>query len=130
MENNTKKTEETFEYTYSAKRQDEIEKIRKKYMPVEEEEDKMEQLRKLDRSVTTPGTMYAIIIGVIGTLILGTGMSCIMVGPETMFVPGIIIGIVGIGVMALAYPVYVKITKKQKEKIAPQILALTEELRK
>lgn len=130
MEEFTKKTEEAFEYTYSARRQEEIEKIRKKYMPVEEEEDKMEQLRKLDRSVTTPGTMYAIIIGVIGTLTLGTGMSCIMVGPETLFVPGIIIGILGIVVMALAYPVYVKITKKQKEKIAPQILALTEELRK
>lgn len=124
MENKT----ETFEYTYSAKQQEEIEKIRKKYMP--KEEDKMALLRKLDQDVTKPGTMWGIVLGVIGCLLLGVGMSCTMVWTESYFIVGIIVGIIGIIPIGLAYPVYKKITEKQREKIAPQILALTEELSK
>lgn len=119
---------ETFEYTYSAKRQEEIEKIRKKYMP--KEEDKMELLRKLDRDVTKPGSIWSLAIGIIGCLLLGVGMCCTMVWAESFFVLGIIVGILGMVVMGTAYPVYVKITKRQREKLAPQILALTEELSK
>lgn len=120
--------DKTFEYTYSAKRQEEIEKIRNKYMG--KEEDKMEQLRKLDQSVERPGTITAIVIGVIGTLIMGTGMSLAMVWGGALILPGILIGVMGIAVLALAYPVYKSMTKKQKEKLAPQILALSEELLK
>lgn len=119
---------ETFEYTYSAKRQEEIEKIRKKYMP--KEEDKMELLRKLDRDVTKPGSIWSLAIGIIGCLLLGVGMCCTMVWAESFFVLGIIVGILGMVVMGTAYPVYVKVTKRQREKLAPQILALTEELSK
>lgn len=117
---------ETFHYTYSAKQQEEIERIRNKY--ISKEEDKVEQLRRLDESVTRPGTVAAIIIGVIGTLILGVGMCCTMVWADAMFIPGIVIGGVGIAVIIAAYPVYTHITKRQREKIAPQILKLTEEL--
>lgn len=85
---------ETFEYTYSAKQQQEIENIRKKYLP--KEEDKMEQLRRLDRSATKKGTMVSIILGTVSTLILGVGMCCTMVWSENWFVPGIIIGFTGI----------------------------------
>lgn len=119
---------ESFEYTYSAKQQEEIAKIRKKYMP--KEEDKMALLRKLDQDVTKPGTMWAIVLGVVGCLLLGLGMSCIMVWAESYFVVGIVVGIIGMIPIGLAYPVYKKITEKQREKIAPQILALTEELSK
>lgn len=119
---------ETFEYTYSAKRQEEIEKIRKKYMP--KEEDKMELLRKLDRDVTKPGSIWSLAIGIIGCLLLGVGMCCTMVWAESFFVLGIIVGILGMVVMGTAYPVYVKITKRQREKLAPRILELTEELSK
>lgn len=124
MENN----KESFEYTYSAKQQEEIDKIRRKYIP--KEEDKMELLRKLDRDVTKPGTVWSIVLGVIGCLIFGAGMSCVMVGSKTLFVLGIVAGLVGIAVMAAALPVYKKITQKERERIAPQILALTEELSK
>ncbi len=58
---------DTFHYTYSAKEQTEIKNLRKKYEKKTEQEDKMEQLRRLDASATSK----AIIIGVIGTLILG-----------------------------------------------------------
>ena len=117
---------ETFEYTYSAKQQQEIENIRKKYLP--KEEDKMEQLRRLDRSATKKGTMVSIILGTVSALILGVGMCCTMVWPETLFIPGIIVGIIGIAGVADAYPIYLSITRKERKKLAPQILKLTEEL--
>lgn len=126
MEENTVTKEETFEYTYSAKRQEEIEAIKSKYLPPKE--DKMEQLRKLDASVTIKATTWAITIGVIGLLIFGGGMSCTLMGTKNLFVPGIVIGLVGLAVMGLALPIYRIIEKKQREKLAPQILALAEEL--
>jgi len=125
MEN---QTIETFNYTYSAKQQEEIKQIRSKYMP--KEEDKMERLRKLDRSVTMKGTMYSIMVGVIGTLILGAGMSLALLWGDTLFVLGIIVGIIGLAVLAVAYPLFQKITKQEREKIAPEIIKLTEELMK
>ena len=122
MENNN----ERFEYTYSARQQEEIVRIRNKYMP--KEDDKMAQLKRLDEEVTRPGTMAGIILGVIGTLVFGAGMSMVLVGSERMLVPGVLVGIAGFVVMALAYPVYAKITAKKKEALAPQILALTEQM--
>jgi len=118
---------ETFSYTYSAKEQEEIKKIREKYVP--KEADKMEQLRRLDESVTKKGTVISLIIGIIGALILGTGMSMCMVWTE-LFVLGIIVGIVGIVMVSAAYPLYSYVTKKEREKIAPEIIRLTDELMK
>ena len=117
---------ETFNYTYSAKQQEEIKNIRKKYLPPEE--DKMEQLRRLDQSVTQKGTKASIVVGVIGALLLGIGMCYTMVWAEMWFVPGIVIGIAGIVILALALPLYQRITRKEREKIAPEIMRLTDEL--
>lgn len=86
--------QEIFEYTYSAKQQEEIQNIRKKYLP--KEEDKMEQLRRLDQSATKKGTIVSIIVGIAGCLIMGTGMCCSMVWMGSLFIPGIIIGMIGI----------------------------------
>lgn len=122
------KNENTFEYTYSSKRQEEIENIKKKYMPAEE--DKMEILRNLDKSAEKSGIIVSIILGAIGTLLFGTGMSLTLVFAESYFLLGIIIGVVGMVLMAAAYPVYKEVTKKQRKKIAPQIIALSEELLK
>lgn len=118
---------ETFSYTYSAKEQEEIKKIREKYVP--KEADKMEQLRRLDESVTRKGTIISLVVGIIGTLIFGTGMSMCMVWTE-LFVSGIIVGITGIVAVSLAYPIYSYVTKKEREKIAPEIIRLTDELMK
>lgn len=120
--------DQSFQYTYSAKQQEEIKNIRQKYML--KEEDKMEQIRRLDESVTRPGTIAAIVVGFISTLLLGLGMSCTMVWAEKLFIPGIVIGIFGIIGIAAAYPVYVSMTKKQRQKLAPEILRLSEELMK
>lgn len=119
--------EETFEYRYSAKQQEEIEAIRRKYLP--KEEDKMEQLRQMDKRVSRKGTIISIIIGVIGCLLLGIGMCCTMEWAGRWFVPGIIIGVIGIVMIALAYPLYDRITKKERKKIAPLILKLADELK-
>ncbi len=118
---------ETFSYTYSAKEQEEIKKIREKYAP--KEADKMEQLRRLDESVKKKGTAISLAVGIIGALILGTGMSMCMVWTE-LFVLGIIVGIIGIGVVSAAYPIYSYVTKKERDKIAPEIIRLTDELMK
>ena len=90
----------------------------------------MEQLRHLDESATKPGMIVSIIVGIVGTLLLGVGMSCTMVWAEKWFVPGIIIGVVGLIGLSMALPVYNYITKKQREKLAPEILKLTDELMK
>ena len=119
---------DTFYYTYSAKQQEEIQNIRKKYLA--REEDKMEQLRRLDRSATKKGAIISTVLGVVSCLLLGVGMCCTMVWMDRWFVPGIVIGVIGIIGVAAAYPLYASITKKEREKLAPQILKLTEELSK
>ena len=122
---------ETFQYTYSAAQQQEIESIRKKYLPPEE--DKMEQLRKLDRSASQKAMWWSIIVGTVGALILGTGMSLFMselgavLGQLAMPV-GVVVGVIGLVLVALAYPLYNRILKKEQQRIAPEILRLTEEL--
>ena len=125
MENNT------FEYTYSAQRRQEVEAIRSKYLP--KEEDKMEQLRKLHGIPTQKAKAASITTGSIGALILGTGMSLCMTEIGAVFGDfamsiGILIGIAGIALAAMAYPVYNRTLKKEREKIAPDILRLSDEL--
>ena len=117
---------DTFHFSYSAKQQEEIRKIREKYLP--KEENKMEQLRRLYESATRPGTIAAIIVGVIGALLLGVGMSCTMVWAEQFFIPGVIVGVLGIVLVGAAYPLYSRVTKKRRERLAPEIMRLTDEL--
>lgn len=119
---------EKYEYTYSSIEQEEVRKIREKYIP--KEEDKLTRLQKLDNSATNKATMVAIIIGVISALIMGTGMSFCMVWTDTLMIPGIIIGIIGMVGIGLAYPVYNIVLKNEREKIAPEVIRLSEELMK
>ena len=121
----------SFEYTYSAQQQQEVEAIRQKYLP--KEEDKMEQLRRLHAIPSHKAQAAALSAGVVGTLIMGTGMSLVMteIGDllgSLAIVAGITVGIVGIVLAALAYPIYNRVLKKQRQKIAPEILRLSEEL--
>lgn len=94
---------ETFTYTYSASRQEEVRRIREKYAPATKEEDKPERLCRLDRAATKPGTAAAIAVGMISTLIMGVGICA-------------------------AYPLYQCVTKRWRDKLAPEILRLPEEL--
>lgn len=117
---------ETFEYTYSASRNSEVQRIREKYLPAEVTT--LEQLRALDKGVTKRGTAVSLIHGILYSLILGLGMSCCMVWAGGLFVPGILIGCVGLAGVVVSYPIYNHIVKKDREKIAPEILRLSEEL--
>lgn len=129
---------ETFQYTYSAKAQEEIKAIRKKYTAPEESQDKMAQLRRLDAGVTQKATTVSLIIGIIGTLLLGFGMSLMMsefgailgVHQELVFPIGIAAGLVGIILVCFAYPLYNHTVQKERKKIAPEIIRLTDELMK
>ena len=124
---------EGFSFTYSAEQQKEVEAIRKKYLP--QEADKMEQLRKLHAIPTQKAQTAALVVGIIGTLIMGTGMSLAMtqigdaLGSLAMVI-GILVGMAGILLVAFAYPLYNRVLKKQREKIAPEILRLSDELLK
>ncbi len=129
---------ETFRYTYSAKDQAEIKAIRSKYTVSEQTEDKMEQLRRMDGAVTRKASTISLVLGVLGALILGTGMSLVMTdlgeilglyGAVTMLV-GILTGIPGIVLICMAYPTYNRVLRKGREKIAPEIIRLTDELLK
>lgn len=134
MDNKTES--KSFQYTYSAKEQEEVKRIREKY--THKEENKMELLRRLDAGVTQKAQIISLVIGIMGTLILGLGMSLAMTDladilgshKEPAMVIGIIIGTVGGILASLAYPIYNSVIKRERKKIAPEILRLTDELMK
>ncbi len=127
-----------FRYTYSAKEQAELKRIREKYSTDIESPtlSAMDRIRKLDAGVTKKGTITALIVGIVGTLVMGLGMSLIMTDlmeffgadRDTVLIVGILIGFVGMVGVIVAYPLFQHITTKERQKIAPEILRLTEEL--
>ncbi len=127
-----------FNYSYSAKEQAELKKIREKYIAETKpsEKDKMAEIRHLDASVTRGASIFALCLGIIGTLVMGFGMSLIMTDLKdflsmkgmTAMIVGIIIGLVGMVTVLVAYPLYQYISERKRKKIAPEILRLTEEL--
>lgn len=118
--------ENTFTYTYSAKENQEVLSIRKKYLP--QEETKLEELKRLDHLVQSSGVPEALCAGIGGTLIFGLGMCLAMEVIGQMIWLGVVLGLVGMAGILFAYPVYRKFFAKAKEKYAPRILQLTEEL--
>ncbi len=124
-----------FKYTYSATEQSEIEAIRKKYTAeTSDTTDKMALLRKLDAGVTSKATTVSLCVGIVFVLILGIGMSLIMsdfgnsLGTTLEWTIGLICGVIGIVGVIAAYPLYQWVLKRERKKVAPQILKLTEEL--
>lgn len=127
---------QTFEYTYCAKEREEIKAIRQKYAAQEQPEDKLAALRRLDAQVTEKATVVSLVLGILGALIMGSGMSLAMTDIGEVFglnatqamLVGIGVGVVGMVMAGMAYPAYNRMVKKQREKIAPEILRLTDEL--
>ena len=125
MENNS------FEYTYSAQRQQEVEEIRKQYLP--KEEDKMAELRRLHAIPTQKAQAASLADGIIGALLLGTGMSLCMTELGAALgnfarVLGVAVGILGMVMVAMAYPIHNRVLTTERERIAPEILRLSDEL--
>ena len=115
-----------FSYKYSARTPDEktmVKRIRDQYV---RNDDKLDQLRRLDQKVKSPGTALSIVFGVIGTLILGLGLA--MVFQWDFVVLGAFVGIIGMLILGLAYPLYILVTKKRKAQYASEIIRLSDEL--
>ena len=113
-------------YEFSTKKSDaqKAEAIRKQYM--EREITKMDTLQELHTKVRTPGIVVSSIIGILGVLIMGTGMSNIMVWNDMEI--GLVLGIFGMLMAISAYPIYKKITKHRKKKYASKILQISGEI--
>lgn len=115
-------TNETFTYTYSAQQQEELRRLRDRYLPPAETP--LDQLRRLERSVTRKGTLVSVAAGTAGALLLGLGMCCTMVW-SGLFVPGVAVGLAGIAAMAAALPLYNWVTRRERQKLAPLVRELT-----
>ena len=113
-----------------------VQKIRTQY--TEKESNEIDALRALDARVKRPANVFAYTFGSLSAIVMGAGMSLVMtdigsaLGAYRSFAMpfGILIGMLGILAVAAAYPIYNRITKKERERVAPEILRLTDELMK
>ena len=111
-----------------------VRKIRSQY--TEREHTELDALRALDAKVKKPARVFGFTYGSIGAIVMGAGMSLVMtdigaiIGLANAMVPGIVVGIVGLGMALLTYPVYKKILNSRKKKYAPEILSLSEKIMK
>ncbi len=107
-------------------------KIRTQYM--EKKPSELDELRELDKKVKRPAGVFAYIFGSLGAIIMGSGMSLIMtdiaekIGVADPMLPGIIIGLVGMLMAILNYPIYKGILGNRKKKYADKIIALSDKL--
>lgn len=112
------------EYKANAQDQRKAENIRRQY--ISRNENKMEQLQKLDDKVKLPGKILASILGIIGSLVMGAGMSLIMVWSDMIL--GLGLSIPGMLVALIAYPIYTLITNSRKKKYADEIMRLSDDI--
>lgn len=118
-----------FQFTYSAPtktEREEIEDIRKNYLPEDEKESKLKKLKKLDEKVKNIPTMWSLCLGIGGVLIFGLGLTMIL--EWNLVALGVIIDIISCVPMGLAYFVYNRLKTKLTQKYKDEILALSEEL--
>ena len=119
------KQENTVNIIYSAEEQKEIDSIRAKYQPGEKKQPtNLDKLKKLDARVESKAMVSALSEGVISTLVLGVGMTCVLVWNQSVI--GVIVGIIGLAGALFAWPLYQKVLAKEREKAAPEILRLSE----
>lgn len=118
-----------FNYTYSAPTEQErreIDSIRRQYVSKDASADKLSQLRRLDGKVKNPPKILGIVFGVVGILVFGLGLT--MVLEWSVIAWGIVVAAVGAVPMALAYPSYSWLLRRNKAKYGEQIIALSDEL--
>lgn len=121
--------QDKFEYTYSApteRERKEIMSIRRQYEDKPTTDGKLERLRRLDAIVKNRCMIISLTIGVIGCLIFGLGLACVL--EFNRLALGIICGAVGAIVMIFAYPLHRFIYKKDKAKYGEEIIKLSQEL--
>lgn len=118
-----------FNFKYTAPTEEErkeIDSIRRQYVPQEKTETKMEKLRRLDALVKNTAIIWSLVLGVVGALIFGLGLTMIL--EWNIWLWGIVVMVVGSVPAALAYPVYKAVLQKYKNRYGAEILRLSEEL--
>ena len=107
-----------------------IQKIRASYM--QKETTKLEQLKEMDRKVKRPAQIFAYVFGSLSSLVLGTGMSLAMkvIGTSIPYVMpiGIGVGLLGILLVSVNYPIYKGILKSRKKRYSSRIIELSDSL--
>lgn len=109
-----------------------VQKIRTQY--TERENTQLDALKALDKKVKKPANVFAVVFGIISAVVMGSGMSLVMtdigsiVGIESPMFPGIIIGVVGLVMALLTYPMYKKILNSRKKKYANEIIKLSDNI--
>ena len=107
-------------------------KIRTQYM--EKTPSELDALRALDAKVKRPANVFAYIFGSLAAIIMGAGMSLVMtdigaiIGMSNAMIPGIVIGVVGLGMALLTYPMYKGILASRKKKYGAEILKLSDRI--
>ena len=111
-----------------------VEKIRSQY--TETKHTGLDALKALDAKVRKPAHVFGYTYGNIGAIVMGTGMSLVMtdigsvLGMTNTLVPGIAIGIAGMGMVLSTYPIYKKVLTSRKKKYAPKIIELSDHVMK
>ena len=111
-----------------------VQKIRTQYMEKDSSEKDLDMLRELDAEVKCPANVFGYVFGSIGAIVMGAGMSLVMtdigtvIGMENAMVPGIVIGVVGMIMAIVNYPIYKKILASRREKYADRILQLSDKI--
>ena len=111
-----------------------VQKIRSEY--TEKEHTQLDELKALDAKVKRPANVFAYVFGSLSAIIMGSGMSLVMtdigsmIGIENPMIPGILIGIAGMVMAIVNYPIYKKMLNSRRRKYADQILELSEKLLK
>ena len=109
-----------------------VQKIRTQY--TEKEHTQLDALKELDAKVKRPANIFAYIFGSVSAIIMGSGMSLVMtdigssIGVEDNMAPGIIIGIVGMLMAIINYPLYKKFLASRRKKYADQIMKLSDKI--
>ena len=111
-----------------------VEKIRAQY--TEQENTDLDALKALDAKVKRPANVFGYTYGSIGAIVMGAGMSLVMtdigamLGITDTMVPGIVIGVVGMGIALTTYPIYKKILTSRKKKYSAKIMELSDRIMK
>lgn len=111
-----------------------IEKIRTQY--TEKEVTGLYELKALDKKVKRPANVFAYVFGSISAIIMGSGMSLVMtdisesVGIQNEMTTGIVIGVIGMLMAIINYPIYKKMLGARREKYADQIITLSDKILK
>ena len=103
-----------------------VKSIKRQYEGVENSP--LKRIKALDRRVKLPAEIFTYTFGIIGALVLGVGMCLAMKVIFDAMLIGVGIGLVGIGMVSINYPIYRRILKRRKNKFGEEILKLCSEI--